>query len=71
MSVREQFESAELFVYPFLQKLFADSDYQGPVFQEALAKILPQLEAEIFKRSDQIEGFAVLAKRRIVERTFA
>ena len=58
-------------LYPFLQKLFADAGYQGPHFQKALAKILPQLEAEIVKRSDQIKGFAVLPKRWIVERTIA
>ena len=27
-------------LYPFLQKLFADGGYQGPVFQKASAKIL-------------------------------
>jgi transposase len=34
-------------------------------------KILPNLETEIVKRSDQIKGFAVLPKRWIVERTIA
>src|SRR6266702_4658831 len=37
-------------MYPFLKKLFADGGYQGPDFQKALAKILPQLETEIVKR---------------------
>ena len=45
--------------------------YQGPRFQEALANALPQLNVEIVKRSDQVEGFEVLPKRWIVERTFA
>src|SRR5476649_713296 len=58
-------------MYPFLKKLFADGGYQGPVFQKALAKILPQLEIEIVKRSDQVKGFSVLPKRWIVERTLA
>ena len=40
-------------MYPFLKKLFADGGYQGPDFHEALAKILPQLETEIVKRSDR------------------
>ncbi len=31
-------------LYPFLQKLFADCGYQGPVFQKALAKAPPHLE---------------------------
>jgi hypothetical protein len=51
-------------MYPFLKKLFADAGYQGPQFQKALAKILPHLEPEIVKRSDQVKGFAVLPKRR-------
>ena len=58
-------------LFPFLKKLFADGGYQGPQFQEALAKVLPQLNVEIVKRSDQAKGFEVLPKRWIVERTFA
>ena len=54
-----------------MKKLFADGGYQGPVFQKALAKILPQLETEIVKRSDQVKGFVVMPKRWIVERTIA
>ncbi len=30
--------------FPFLEKLFADSAYQGPIFADALAKTLPRLE---------------------------
>jgi putative transposase len=56
-------------MFPFLKKLFADSAYEGPIFHRALAKILPYLEIEIVKRSDQIKGFVVLPKRWIVERT--
>jgi transposase len=40
-------------------------------FQRALAKILPQLETEIVKRSDRTKGFVVLPRRWVVERTFA
>jgi Transposase DDE domain len=40
-------------MYPFLKKLFAAGGYQGPEFQKALAKLLPQLKTEIAKRSDQ------------------
>jgi len=29
--------------FPFLQKLFADSAYQGPIFTNALAEVLPCL----------------------------
>src|SRR5206468_3064619 len=58
-------------MYPLLKKLFADGGYQGPDFQKALAKILPQLETEIVKRSDRTKGFVVLPRRWVVERTFA
>jgi transposase len=58
-------------LHPFLHKLFADGGYQGPVFQEASAKILPHVQIEIVKRSDQAKGFALLPRRWVVERTFA
>ncbi len=57
--------------FPFLEKLFADSAYQGPIFADALAKIMPRLEIEIIKRSDQAKGFVKLPKRWIVERSIA
>jgi putative transposase len=58
-------------LFPFLQKLFADSAYEGPVFRIALADILPHLKTEIVRRSDQIKGFVTLPKRWIVERSIA
>jgi putative transposase len=57
--------------FPFLQKLVADSAYQGPIFADGLAKILPHLKTEIVKRSDRAKGFVQLPKRGIVERTIA
>jgi putative transposase len=56
-------------MFPFLEKLFADSAYEGPLFHTALALILPCLKTEIIKRSDKAKGFIVLPKRWIVERT--
>jgi hypothetical protein len=53
-------------MFPFLKMLFADSGYQGPKFAKGLAKILPHLDIEIVKRSDQVSGFVVLPKRWIV-----
>ncbi len=50
-------------MFPFLKTLFADSGYQGPKFAKGLAKILPHLDIEIVKRSDQVSGFVVLPKR--------
>jgi transposase len=58
-------------MFPFLEKLFADSAYEGPIFHTALALILPTLKTEIVKRSNQAKGFVVLPKRWIVERSIA
>jgi len=58
-------------LHPFLLKLYADGGYQGPIFQSAVRKILRQIDVEIVKRSDKANGFAVLPKRWIVERTIA
>src|SRR5436190_9820966 len=58
-------------LHPFLLKLYADGGYQGPIFQSAACKILRQIDVEIVKRSDKANGFAVLPKRWIVERTIA
>jgi transposase len=58
-------------MYPFLEKLFADGGYQGAKFRTELATVLPGLDIEIVKRSDHDQGFVVLPRRWIVERTFA
>jgi len=52
-----------------LQKLFADTSYQGPVFRKAAAKLLPHVKIEIVKRSGQVKGFELLPRRWVVERT--
>ena len=52
-------------------KAVADAGYQGPEFSTALAKVRPHLTVEIVKRSDRTNGFVVLPKRWIVERTLA
>src|SRR6202049_1697470 len=57
--------------FPFLAKLFADSAYAGSIFHTALAKVLPNLETEIVKRSDRAKGFVPLRRGWIVERTIA
>jgi transposase len=58
-------------LYPFMKKLFADGGYQGTKFRQGLAKLLPQLTVEIVKRSDTAQGFEVLPRRWVVERTLA
>jgi transposase len=63
---------ASLFgLHPFLRRLFADAGYQGPQFRDAVARIMPQLAISIVKRSDHVQGFAVLPRRWVVERTLA
>jgi len=59
--------------HPLLKKLFAGRGLiRRPKFQNRLTKILPRLEAEIVKAFRSWgQGFAVLPKRWIVERTIA
>ena len=58
-------------LFPFLEKLFADSAYQGPQFSSAVKSILPSLGVEIVKRPTAAKGFITLPKRWIVERSIA
>jgi transposase len=58
-------------LFPLLGNLFADSAYRGPIFHRALARIFPNLEIEIVKRSDRVKGFVVQPRRWVVERTIA
>ena len=62
--------SAVFGTFPFLLKLYADSGYQGPKFEEGLSTVFRQINVEIVKRSD-CSKFVVLPKRWIVERTIA
>jgi len=57
-------------LFPFLLKLYADSGYQGPKFQQGLQRVCRQINVEIVKRSEAAK-FVVLPKRWIVERTIA
>lgn len=58
-------------LYPFLCELYADGGYQGPKFQAALKRVVRQVDIQIVKRSDTAQGFEVLPRRWIVERTIA
>src|SRR5579875_1220152 len=57
--------------FPFLRKLFADSACGGPVFNNGVAKAMPNLVVEIVKRANHAKGFVVEPKRWIVERSIA
>ncbi len=57
-------------LFPFLLKLYADSGYQGPKFQQGLRRVCRQINVEIVRRSDAGK-FVVLPKRWIVERNIA
>jgi transposase len=58
-------------LHPFLRRLYADGGYAGRQFQDGLRQVTRQIEVEIVKRSDAAQGFMVLPKRWIVERTIA
>jgi transposase len=58
-------------LYPFLLKLYADTGYQGPLFQAAMKTIMADLNVEIIRRADPPNRFVVLPKRWVVERTLA
>jgi len=56
--------------FPWLRHVFADSGYAGPKLRSALGRI-GDWTVEIIKRSDIANGFEVLPRRWVVERTFA
>ena len=39
-------------MYPFLLKLYADAGYQGPKFQQGLARVCREVNVEIVRRCD-------------------
>ncbi len=56
-------------VFVFLERLFADRAYSGTK-TAAAAKRAGKVALEIVTRSDMGEGFVVVARRWVVERTF-
>jgi len=56
--------------HPWLRHVFADGGYAGPKLRSALDKI-GDWTMEIINRSDKVEGFEILPRRWVVERTFA
>ena len=57
-------------LYPWLRHLFADGAYQGDKLHDALAEF-GRWTIDVIKRSGRAQGFVVLPRRWVVERTFA
>jgi putative transposase len=56
--------------YPWLRHIFADGGYAGEKLRTA-SKRIGEWTIEIIKRSDTAQGFEILPRRWVVERTFA
>src|SRR5712675_2154651 len=56
--------------YPWLRHILADGGYAGEKLPKALKRI-GEWTVEIIERSDTAQGFEVLPRRWVVERTFA
>jgi len=56
--------------YPMLRHVFADGGYAGPKLRDTL-KVIGRWTVQIVKRSDTAQGFEVLPRLWVVERTFA
>jgi transposase len=57
-------------LYPWLRHVFADGGYQGVKLRGAMTQF-GRWTIDIIKRSDTSQGFVVLPRRWVVERTFA
>lgn len=57
-------------LYPWLRHVFADGGYAGDKLKDALAG-KGDWTIDIVKRADDAKGFVVIARRWVVERTFA
>ena len=56
-------------LYPFVERVFADGGYAGKLV--VWAKNKTNLVLEIVRRMPWAEGFVVIKRRWVVERTFA
>ena len=53
-----------------LRRLWVDGGYTGKAFADWVQAHWPKIEVEVVKRSDDVQGFVVLPRRWVVERTF-
>jgi putative transposase len=56
--------------HAWLRKIWVDGGYSGEDFANQVRDMRPKLDVEVVKRSDKAEGFEVLPRRWVVERTF-
>lgn len=54
-----------------MRELFADGGYQGPVFEQGVARVMTRLDVGIVRRSDAGVGFITLPSHWMVEHGFA
>ena len=53
-----------------LRRLWVDGGYTGESFAQWVKAHWPKIDVEVVKRSDDVQGFAVLPRRWVIERTF-
>ena len=56
--------------HSWLRKLWVDGGYSGEDFAQYVKELRPKLDVEVVKRSDTAQGFEVVPRRWVVERTF-
>jgi transposase len=61
---------ANLAHHGWLRKIWVDGGYTGDAFANHVKEIRPDIDVEVVKRSDSVQGFHVLPRRWVVERTF-
>lgn len=54
----------------WLRLLWVDGGYCGPAFAQWVKSLRPKLQVQVVKRSDDVQGFKILPRRWVVERTF-
>lgn len=56
--------------FTWLRLMWVDGGYSGTPFAQWIQGLRPKLKVEVVKRSDEVQGFVVLPRRWVVERTF-
>ncbi len=56
--------------FSWLRLLWVDGGYCGPAFANWVKSLRPKLQVQVVKRSDAVQGFKILPRRWVVERTF-